>query len=193
MADETLYQVELSGGETLSLRPLSPYARLAFIEKAAQLFPMPDPTPFQQIVPNTPAGVTVMTPPEDDPRYREMADEVNVRRANYVNNAIITASVVDIEGGQEAAIQRHAEQLDTIRRLGAVPEDYSEWQATLLLCVIRSREEVSQLINLATSKFPLDDKERGEAVKIFRRNLESPPNRGHSRKAGASGAATAVG
>lgn len=190
---EKLYTVELDSGDVVMVSRLSPFARIAILEKAAELYPLPDPTPFQKPIPNTPPGVTLLTPPEDDPQYKALVKAVQTKRDNYYYEALIVASVVDMVGGREAGIARYAEQLAAIRRRANVNELYTDWQATVLFCIVRVPADTTRIAAVAADAFQLEEAEIRAGIASFRAEMESSTYTRYSGQESTPGATTAVG
>lgn len=190
---EKLFEVELDSGDVVIVQRLSPFARIALMERAEELYPLPDPTPYQQPVGNTPAGVTVLTPPEDNADYLRLVTDVKQRRVNLIYEGIITASVVDIVGGREAAIARYAEQLHALRLRLPMNDRYTDWQAVVLFCILRVRTDTDRIVAVAGDSFPLEEEEIRDGIRCFRRPLQSHAAAGHPRPQSSSGAAAAAG
>lgn len=169
---EKLYEVELDSGEVLIVQRLSPFARIALLDEAARLYPMPDPTPFQQPIPNAAPGVNLMTLPEDNPQYRELVEEINRKRNNYFYEGVIVTSAVDCVGGKEAAITKYAEQLTAIRQRVKLDGLYTNWQATVLFCIVRVPTDTDKIVRVAGNAFALQEEEIRDGIRCFRNPLQ---------------------
>lgn len=158
-----------STGVELWVQPVSPFTFRAIRQKARELFPDPDETPYRQPIPNAAlAGET--TSAWDNPAYIRLAAEAERQRSSYVTNAIIVLACDRTPNKAELAAQ-FRDQLLTLQKWMTLPED--GWEAALLHCVLIGQDEPQIISDLASEKLPLTPEEVEAGIaRFFRPDLQ---------------------
>lgn len=177
---ERLVQIELDSGETVFVRPLSPFALQAIEETARSAFPTPDKTPFERpltdVAPNAMPGV--MIPAEENPEYQS-ALKLNKADVNgrMIELTILSGVIVDVSDGREAALERYAGRLARLRKvIPTMPDD--DWLAVSMYCLLATFKDRGRVANAAIN--PLTDKEVRFALRSFRCEIQPGRPAGHS-------------
>ena len=164
---EKLIEIALDSGETVYVRPLSPFALQAIDEAARQAFPPPDKKayekPLSDIVPNAMPGV--MAQAEDNPDYQAAlkANKADVN-GRMIELTLRSGVIVDTPEGREATIARYAERLSRLRELIPLPDD--DWLAVSLYCLLASYRDRAKIASIVIN--PLTDAEVRSAIRSFR-------------------------
>lgn len=183
--DAKLYDIPLANGETVQVRPLSPFMRAALLEAARQQHPDPDPEPYRRPLANA-LDPSLKEAPEENPEYLKALETAQRRQLFAVGEKTIRAGVVaGVKGEtQTDTLARYAAQLEAARALVAdLPAD--DWLACVMACLITSHGDIALIRDACNELLTQEDIER--AAGFFRANVQRARRVGNSKKSVASG------
>lgn len=172
MPDALRFECVTERGEVVYGRPLSPFVRRGILERALELYPAPDVTPFIGDV-DTEAGLDEAHSLElakqaayASDGYRRAAQEVDNNRWHYIYAATLQAgAVVDTPEGQTATIARFADEVARVREI--VPDPISDdWLATVMYGLVVTYGDAGKVYAAAFQR--ISDEAMQAAVKFFR-------------------------
>lgn len=168
MDSVTKAEYELHSGITLTITPITAFARAGLLSQAARLVPEPDRTPYEQPVPDALEPGT-LSKAEQSPEWvakREAVEEV--RWQKYVG-LLLDATIKHPD--REGLVEQFADTLSTLREVfkgqPAEAAFVNDW-VFLLLTVLANSEEVAALQKIATGATPLTDAEIRNGLAYFR-------------------------
>lgn len=179
---EKLYHVPLDGGEIVYVKPLSPFARRAILDRAEELFPNPKPTDFEIKVEN--AAVPLNLPPEMNEGYQAALEQARRKQLSYYLETIILSGVIcDTPEGKAETIKRYAPQMDILRSRAKTPLD--EWTFCVMHCLIATSGDIDRVRNAAQDA--LSEEEILMGMKSFRRDVQRQTVGGNPAQSGPPG------
>lgn len=170
--DAKLFEVPLANGETVLVRPLSPFLRLAFLDQARAKYPDPDPDPYRKPLENA-FDDGLKEAAEDNPAYREALLLAQRRQLALVGELVVRAGVVVAVKGeiQTDTLARYAAPLAAARALYPdAPED--DWLAVVMLCLISTHSDVALIRDSCNELLTAEDIARAAAS--FRHDVQRP-------------------
>lgn len=169
MSEPKVTELKLGSGVDIRVKPLSPFVFQKLREKAAQLYPPPDPKEYE-IEPDE--GVMAIPgdkiPATQNPAYREKVEAAEAKQKDWLTLAVVTMAA-EFSESQSELIERFAEQLDTMRSFIDLPED--AWEATLYYGIITSEVERQVIVAAAESRLALTEEEVADGRRLFRSQL----------------------
>jgi hypothetical protein len=173
--------IDIEGGRTVYVTPLSAFAARAINQKGLELFPDPDPAPYEVPLPDA-VIEGEMQPATNDPRYVELRKEVQTKRNMYMHAAIL--SMTQILGvTREELIATYKDTLEQLRQFSDLPED--DYVAALRTFVLKPHD-YSQIVLAAVNRMPLAQEEIRDGMRIFRLNVQRRTAPGPDNTPGAS-------
>lgn len=173
MAEE-LYEIQLTNGEAVLIRPLSTFVRLDIQEAAEEQYPDPDPALFApDDVPNAAsdeiaAVMKVQLARQSDGYARAMSEVENLRWVYIYNQAVRAGMVAGTPEGKAETIKRlaarRAEAVSVIRK---PPDD--EWLQTVLYVLVTSWGDLQNAYRVASRQ--LTEEALQKAAKRFQGTL----------------------
>lgn len=146
----------------------------AIQKRAEELYPLPDPTPFQKPVPDALIEGD-MTPASQNPEYQKAVVQVMLKRNQYWQDAVLSAlEVRDTKREQIVAV--FISSIEPMRQYVDMPED--NFAAVMRYCVLKPAEYI-EVINSARKEQPLTQEEIREGLRIFRRVIQRDAANGH--------------
>lgn len=170
--DAKLFEVPLANGETVLVRPLSPFLRLAFLDQARQKYPDPDPEPYRRPLDNA-FDDSLKEAADDNPAYRAALLSAQRRQLAVVGEMAIRAGVVVAVRGETPAetLARYAPTLAAARALYPdAPAD--DWLAVVMLCLISTHSDVALIRDSCNELLTAEDIARAAAS--FRHDVQRP-------------------
>lgn len=183
--------VDVYGGVTLVVTPLTLQARQLLLRASEAKYPMPDPASYERTAEDVEvfgSDKPATVPAQDNPEYIAKVAEVEALRTRHLNEAVLRVSVDHPE--KVFLIKTHAESLQAMREQtpDEVPDD--DWVAVIRL-FLASEPELAQLYGVINRLLPLAEAEVREAVRYFRLAVQGQKLRridGQSRSSRAASA-----
>lgn len=163
-AHKQVTRVELSSGVTLLVTPLSLFARDLIIKRSEELYPFPDPKPYEKET-NSRAGVTV--PATENAEYKRLMRDVQSRRNNWQREQIVKISC-DSEDRDELIVFYESER-KAIAKIAPLTGD--EWDDTLLFCILANDDDLALVMQGAQNALSLEAEEIVGHVRYFRNKV----------------------
>lgn len=179
---QKVIELTLDSGETVFVKPMSIPLLYALTSKAEQLYPDPDPAPYEKRIDDSKTlepGQVI--PATHNPEYQSLCKVVNERRRRWANVQAVRLCVEPITSREEV-IARYAAELDQLRTVFDDPPD--DWGKLLLYCIISSLEDYNRVIEAANGAMAVTEEEVREKWRIFRPTLQGtrPARRGRPPK-----------
>lgn len=179
-----LIRHSVKSGLTFELTPLTLLGQQHFKDRAKELYPDPDPTPYEHPMPDAFIEGD-KTAAKDDPVYRKLLAETTIRR-DFAYQVLVLNTCVTCEG-REVLVERYLASNQTGLKvlLGALTalevEDAHAaiepaW-VQLLYMSLCDNAEINEMLQLIQGKLPLTEGETLEGFRYFRR-LSIPGNGG---------------
>lgn len=167
----------LDSGELVWVSPLSPYTHIAIQNKWEEVYPYPDPTPYERVLDDTVALLPgTVVPAIENPDYKKLVTEVeNKRREGILLDIMLICC--EFPDGQEAVIDRHEYQLGQLQRMH-IPLPSDAWEATLLHGVLASEHDRLNILQAARSMLKLTEGEVADGMRVFRPEIQRPADSG---------------
>lgn len=170
-------EIDLDSGVCVWVTPLNRYHIDALVEKANELFPLPDKKAFESVIEEGAIAGGVVIPAEDNPAYIELFNEINQKQHNYKLAAMIDICVHFPHLGSQADVIAHfADFIAAQRRHMDLPDD--DWQATWRYAVLRTDQDEAVVIQAMKNQLPLTEAEVSEEMTLFRRLLPKSSTNG---------------
>lgn len=170
-------ELELDSGVLVHITPLNRYHIAALVDKANELYPLPDKKAFEGLIEEGAIAGGVVIPAEENPVYIELLNEINQKQHAYKLDAMIDLCAYFPELGDKAAVIAHfADFIAEQRQYMDLPED--AWQATWRYAVLRTDNDERLVIQAMRNELPLADFELINEIKIFRPILSGARSRG---------------
>ena len=160
-------EIQLDNGVTAYVTPLKPFAARAIIKRGEELYPDPDPEPFERPIEDALVPGTV-TPADEHPEYKALLREVRTKRSLHLQSAVL-ACVQIADCTREEVIAQYREQLAALRQFGDIDED--DYVAALRSFMLTTNEYAA-IINAASMKLPLNAEEVKDGMRIFRYHVQ---------------------
>lgn len=157
---------------------LTAFAVRAVMQRAEELYPLPDPKPFEQPLPDAVIEGDVL-PAANNPEYTKAVRAVMLKRNQYLQDAII--AMLRLDGAtHEEVVEAYKADLEQLRRFGVIhsQDDFVAIMRHLVLGI----EEYKAIIQSASQTQPLSQEEIRDGMRIFRRDLQQHPANGNRRK-----------
>lgn len=169
-------ELDLDSGVRVWITPLNRYHIAALVDKANELYPLPDKKAFEAIIEDGAIAGGVVIPAEDNPAYMELFREISLKQHVYKLDAMIDLCVQFPDlGGKGHVIAYFAEFVAAQRRYMDLPGD--DWQVTWRYAVLRTTQDEALVIQAMQNEMPLTEVEVSDEMKLFRRLLPKPaPN-----------------
>ena len=166
MVNKIIIQHELVNGVTVDVTPLSPYTRAEITEKAKEIYPDPDPAPYQKAETNVLGeDVKYIDPAKEDDWKRAQLD-VRETRLQWAYDEMLRLSV-SCNGDTKAVLEAYSPDIEKLRKSGlSLPED--DWEAILFHCLLTWNSDRNLVIKAIMQTAPLTDGEVVGAFKFFR-------------------------
>jgi len=159
---------ETMSGVIVHIAPLSAFTIQALRQHAEELFPYPDPAPYELPIENA-ADPSIKLSAGDNPAYQALCAPIDVERTRWiVATSIDLACNYPAFADQVHMLAHFRPQLEKLRAIVSLGED--EWQAVLKHCVftgLKDRQTVFDLI-MQSQKIPLTPGEVVEGIRFFR-------------------------
>lgn len=159
---------------------LTAFAVRAVMQRAEELYPLPDPKPFEQPLPDAVIEGDVL-PASNNPEYTKAVGAVMLKRNQYLQDAII--AMLRLDGAtHEEVVEAYQPDLEQLRRFGVIhsQDDFVAIMRHLVLGI----DEYKAIIQSASQTQPLSQEEIRDGMRIFRRDLQQHPTNGSRRKKG---------
>lgn len=160
----------------------------AIKKRASELYPLPDPKPYEQPIDGALVPGDVL-PAVQNPEYQKLLTEVMLQRNRYLQYTVMSA--IEIPDGDSDDMIAHGEVvalyktvLDSMRQAAAIPENDNVFALTLFYCVLKPDEYV-EIVNAAIKEQPLSQEEIRNGLRIFRRDVHGHSTNGHHSEQGA--------
>lgn len=174
-------ELELDSGVCVWITPLNRYHIDALVNKANELFPLPDKKAFEEKIEDGAIAGGVVIPAEENPAYVELFNEISRKQHDYKLEAMIDMCAQFPHLGSKANVIAHfADFIATQRRFMDLPED--EWQATWRYAVLRTNQDEAVVIQAMKNELPLTEAEVSEEMTLFRRLLPKSSTNGLSKR-----------
>ena len=165
---EKLYHVPLNSGDIAYVRPLSPYVRMTLFRQCEELFPDPDPKPFEKPLANA-FDATLTEAAENNPAYKAALLKARTLQLNKLYELIIDSGVVvDTHEGKAVTLRRYQARLDALRRVMTLPDD--AWLATVKYALITNKGDIRRIADATNEALTPEDIAAGVAA--FQRDLQ---------------------
>jgi hypothetical protein len=181
-------EYELKRGVTVTVTPITAFARAALLARAAQLIPEPDRTPYEVEVPDAFEPGT-LSKAEQSPEWQAKRQAVEEARWQKYIGLLLDTTISHPD--RQGLIEMFSETITALRAAfeGQAASDafVNDW-VFLLLNVLATSEEVSALQKIATGATPLTDGELRSGLAYFRSvALQRPDVRAGDDKQDAQG------
>lgn len=171
-----LIRHSVKSGLTFELTPLTLLGQQHFKDRAKELYPDPDPTPYEHPMPDAFIEGD-KTAAKDDPAYRKLLAETTIRR-DFAYQVLVLNTCVTCEG-REVLVERYLASNQTGLKvlLGALTalevEDAHAaiepaW-VQLLYMSLCDNSEINEMLQLIQGKLPLTEGEILNGFAYFRR------------------------
>lgn len=163
-------EYETLSGVMIHITPLSIFTINAVTDRAEEMFPYPDPLPYEMPIENAVDGVKA--PANQNPEYQELCRPIDAERMEWrVTVSIDLACAFPAFDSRDAMLARYRPALEKLRRVAVLPED--DWQAVLLHCVFTGRGERQTVLDIATQSktIPLTPGEVVDGIRFFRAEI----------------------
>lgn len=176
MTDETqgrpvVVIYETLSGVVIHVTPLSVFTITAIGERAEELFPYPDPAPYELPLENA-VSETVRLPADDNPEYKKLKQPIDAERMEWQVQAVIDlACSYPAFPSREHMLAHFRPALERLKKVANLPDD--EWQAVLMHCVFTGRGERQTVIDIASQHkaVPLTPDEVVDGIRFFRAQI----------------------
>lgn len=178
-------ELTLDSGETVLVKPLSVVVGIALSRKSEEVYPYPDPKPYEvKIDDSKTIEPGQVIPASQNPVYQELCQAVDSDRQRWQTQQAILLSLEPLTTRAEV-IQRYADDIAAKRAIldGEVPED--AWQATVLFAVISSNEDYNRVTQAISGQMFVTFEEVRGAWRIFRPTVSGKAALGRAGKPGA--------
>lgn len=166
MAEEKVVVFDLDSGETVHVRPRSFTVRRALTEKAEKLFPLPDKSEYEEeIDPSLTVFPGEKKPADQNPEYRQLLIEAQVRQTSWINDQFIKL-ICDFPEGKGKLIKKYTDERKMLSEVIEIPAD--EWEATLFFCLIQTDDDRNNILKAGTSNLQLTEEEIRDGMRMFR-------------------------
>lgn len=155
MSEPKIIRHTFDSGVDAFIHPVSPFTFRAIRLAAVEKFPYPDETPYRKPIENAAVEGT-LTDALDDPEYARLCAEIDIKRSEYIRDAMMDIAL-EFPEGREALIQQFALKRERLKMWVKLPED--DWQATLWHCVLTGTTEAALVIDIAQQALPLTQEE----------------------------------
>lgn len=183
--------VETEALGTVYVPRFSQFMITAIVKKAQELYPSPDPKPFEMLLPDA-ALEGDMVPASQNPEYVNLIAAVMLKRNRYLQYAALSAVEIRDDDGKgknpishDEIVSLYRHVLESMRQPANIPDDENVFALTLHYCVLKP-VEYTEIINAATKEQALSQEEVLEGLRIFRRNLSRNGTNGHRSEQSAS-------
>lgn len=170
----SVFVYEALSGTIFHVTPINLPTLRAIQLKAQDLYPYPDPKPYQIEDPSevafTPGQVSRA---EDNPDYVTACKVVDLERAKWADRAIFDYAVTCPKyPTQDAMVQAFKPQLDKLRKIAKFEDTDSEYDIVLLHLVLTGNEgglsDYVRIIRLAIQAVALAPAEVAQGIRFFR-------------------------
>lgn len=159
---------------------LSMFMRLAIMQRAEELFPLPDAKLYEQPLPDAVIEGDVL-PASNNPEYKQAVAAIMLKRNQHLQNAIIASLILEDGCTHEEVVATYKPGLDQMRQYASFPDDDF---VAIIRNFILSPEEYKEIIAAATKEDPLTQEDIRAGLRIFRRDLQRDTANGDHRKTG---------
>lgn len=164
---------------TVHVPRLSAFMIDAIRKKANELYPLPDPKPYEQPLPDALIDGDVI-PAAKNPEYQKVVAQVMLQRNRYHQYAALSA-VELIDSTRADLVALYKDTIAAMRQYGAIPSDGDDFAVTLHYCIL-TPDEYIQVVNAATKEQALSQEEIRDNLRIFRRDVSGRAVNGNHRK-----------
>jgi hypothetical protein len=169
----SLILYETMAGVIFHITPLSLPTLRAIQIKAQEMYPYPDPTPYQKPEENA-FDPNQKTQAEDDPAYVQLCHEVDRARARWADRSIFDyAATMPKFPTRESLIDACKPQLERLRKIATLEDD--DYESALFHCVLTGQpvndpgqSDYARIIRLAIQSVALTAAEVSAGVRFFR-------------------------
>jgi hypothetical protein len=165
-----IVQYEPASGVMVHIAPLSTFTIVAIRERSEELFPYPDPAPYELPIENAVEGVKA--PASQNPEYQELCKPIDAERLAYRMKAYIDiACTFPAFETPDALIGHFRPRLEQLRKVSKLDND--DWQNVLNHCVFTGRKDRETVLSIAVQNetIPLTPAEVVEGVRFFRAQI----------------------
>lgn len=163
---------ETLSGMIVHVTPPSAFTIKAIKLRAEELFPYPDPAPYETPIENA-VDPSIKQSAWDNPAYQALCVPIDAERTRWiVATAIDLACSYPAFPDQNHMLAHFRPQLEKIKAV--VPLDEDEWQAVLKHCVFtgfKDRQTVFDL-TIQSQQIPLTPGEVVEGMRFFRLEIQ---------------------
>lgn len=165
---------------TVYVPKFSMFMMRAIMQRAEELYPLPDPKPYEQPMPDAVIEGDVI-PASQNPEYTKLLSNVMLKRNQHLQNAIISGLQLPENCTREEVIAAYKTNLDQLREYASLPDD--DFVAIMRNCIL-SPEEYRDIVTAATKEQPLTQEEIRANLRIFRIEIQQRAPSGDHRKKG---------
>lgn len=163
---------ETMSGVIVHIAPPSAFTVQAIKQRAEELFPYPDPAPYELPIENA-ADPSIKMSAGENPEYKALCAPIDAERTRWIVAAMIDlACSYPAFPDQNHMLAHFRPQLEKIKAIASLDED--EWQAVLKHCVftgVRDRQTVFDLA-MQSKNIPLTPGEVVEGIRFFWTTLQ---------------------
>jgi hypothetical protein len=166
MVNKIIIQHELVSGVMVDITPLSPYTRAEITEKAKELYPDPDPEPFQKSETNILGEDVKYIDPAKEVDWKRAQLDVRETRLQWAYDEMSRLSV-SCNGTKDEVVKAYQDDIKQLRSAGLnIHKD--DWEAVLFHCLLTWNSDRNMIIKAIMQTAPLTDAEVVGAFKFFR-------------------------
>lgn len=174
--------VETQALGTVLVPRLSAFMIDAIKKRATELYPLPDPEPYQQPI----DGALIpgdLLPAVQNPEYQKLVMAVMLQRNRYLQYAVLSA--IEIPDGDDTishgeVVALYQPVLENMRQVAIIPDNENVFALTLHYCVLKT-DEYMEIVNAAIKEQPLSQEEVRDGLRIFRRDIQRAATNGDHR------------
>jgi hypothetical protein len=167
-------QIEKLGTEVYVSR-LSAFMVAAIMKRAEGLYPLPDPKPFEQPLPDAVVEGDVI-PAIQNPVYQKLMAQVMLQRNRYLQYAALNAIEIP-DCTHEEIVALYAGVLKSMRQYADIP-DGDDFAIMMHYCIL-TPAEYREIVDAATKEQSLSQEEVMDGMAIFRSNLSQHATNGN--------------
>lgn len=166
---ELMTELLLDSGIRLYVRPLSNDTVVLIERRAAELYPYPDPSPYEQDIPDSAIPGQKLNA-DQNPEYQALKSTIDGQRATWklIRIRNLSAEFPDFEN-TDAVITHFRPRLDILIDGGIIdpPEDATAlWDAIWSHCVLLTDDDRFMFNGAALNHFPITEAEIRDSFRI---------------------------
>lgn len=161
-------EIELDSGVMVHVTPLNLWVYQQLQEAAAEQFPDPDKTPYEEDLPDA-ATPDIKIPAEENPDYQEAIAAQHSQRVNFILEWLLRRSLKFPEG-EDALRERFSGLVNDLKDIRPAL-DLDDWM-TFVKCILVSPVEFNIINAIVQDRLPITEVEVREAYRLFRPELQ---------------------